>query len=475
MSYRRGESRSQAALFPVMLDDLVAPDSLIRVVDAWVESLDLAALGFGKTITAGTGRPPYAPADLLKLYVAGYLNGVRSSRALERECHRNVECMWLLGRLAPDHKTIADFRKVNSAALVAASVAFVQFARREHLISGAIVAIDGSKIRAVASSKSVGKLEDLERERQSLSEHAAQYLQQLDAADIEASQAAAPKREVITRALSRLQQRQREIDDEVVRIEKSRSTLSVQTEVEARSMRSLHGAPGYNLQTAVDTESHLIVHHEVCNDGNDLHQLAPMAQATAAVLEASPTLVADAGYANGEHLHTLATAGMSAYVAPNHGGNGQGGGLFYERTHFAYDAVNNHFVCPANKILKRKQLAKKDNCVIYMAQASDCAPCEQRGQCTNAKQRSVSRHLYEDALIDNAMRVAETPHMMALRRQTVEHPFGTIKHQILRNARLLVRGLKGARAELSLAVLAYNFKRVSNMKGNNWVMSAVRA
>jgi len=474
MSHRRGEVRTQATLFPVMLDELVAPEALIRVVDAWVESLDLSALGFGRTQAAGMGRPPYAPADLLKLYIAGYLNGVRSSRALERECRCNVECMWLLGRLAPDHKTIADFRRLNSAALVATSAAFIQFARREHLISGAIVAVDGSKIRAVASSKAIGNLSDLESERQALSESVGQYLQRLDAADSVTGKIE-PQQAAVVRALARLEQRRAEVENEVERIEQSRSGLSVQTEPEARSMRSLHGAPGYNLQTAVDAESHLIVHHEVCNDASDVRQLAPIAKGAAAVLGSNPTVVADAGYANGEQLQSLADAGMAVYVAPNPGVNPRGDGQLHDRTRFTYDSDKDCYVCPANNILKRKQLASKDNCVIYMAQASDCGQCEQKQRCTKAKQRFVSRHLYEDAINDNARRVAQAPQMMALRRQTVEHPFSTIKHQILRNSRLLVRGLKGARAELSLAVLAYNFKRMANMKGNSWAIAAMKA
>ena len=183
MGHRRGESRQQAALFPVMLDELVSPDALVRVVDAWVGSLDLHALGFGKAQAQVMGAPPYDPADLLKLYIWGYLSAIRSSRALERECHRNVECMWLLGRLAPDHKTIAEFRRTNTQGLVAASAAFVQFARNQRLISGRTVAIDGSKIRAVASRKAVLRKQDLAEQARRNAEQIQQYLKVLDAQD----------------------------------------------------------------------------------------------------------------------------------------------------------------------------------------------------------------------------------------------------------------------------------------------------
>jgi transposase len=457
-----------------MLDDLVPEDALVRVLDAWVDSLEMGSLGFAKAQAGVLGRPPYDPADLLKLYLFGYLNGIRSSRALERECRRNVECLWLLGRLAPDHKTIAEFRRHHPDALVAVCAAFVQFARREQLIAGAIVALDGSKIRAVASKKAIGKAEDVTREQQRLVQEVEQYLHQLDAADRQESPDQ-PRKNALRRTLARLRERQKEVESEAERLATTEATLSVQTEPQARAMKGLHGAPGYNLQTAVDAGSHLIVHHAVCNDTSDANQLAPMAQGVAQILEAAPAIVADAGYANGEQLHQLEELGVTGYVAPLRAVNNQGGGILYDRSAFAYDAARDGFVCPANKVLKRKQVCSKDKLVIYAADARDCTGCAQKDQCTRARQRFVSRHWYEEALDANAKRVAASPEMMALRRQTVEHPFGTIKHRILGNARLLVRGLRGARAELSLAVLAYNFKRVINLKGGTWMLQALRA
>ena len=473
MGHKHGENREQAALFPIMLDDLVGGDSLVRVIDAWVESLDLKALGFDKAQANPMGRPPYAPADLLKLYLCGYLNAVRSSRALERECQRNVEVMWLLGRLVPDHKTIANFRSHNSEALVAVCAAFIQFARRERLIAGVVVAIDGSKIRAVASRKAICDANDLTQERRTLQTQVSQYLAQLDHSDEQ-------EREVllkgdIGKTLKRLEARDQDIAQELERLSQSDSKLSVATEPQAQVMRSLHGAPGYNLQSAVDAHSHLIVHHEVCRDATDLKQLAPMAKACAQVLQGNPDIVADAGYASAEHLRELDAAGVVSYVAPARAVNSQGGGLLFDRTAFSYDAQQDVFICPAQQVLKRKQSSKHDKNVVYAANPQDCALCPKKSQCTNAKQRFVSRHQYEETLQASAMRVEQAPHMMRIRRSTVEHPFGTIKHQILGNARLLVRGLRGAKAELSLAVMAYNFKRVSNMKGCQWMMSALRA
>ena len=344
MAHRGGESRTQATLFPIMRDDPVAPDAVVRVVDAWIGTLNLTRIGFSKTQAQRMRRPPYDPADLFKLYVCGYLNGVRSSQALERECHRNIEVMWLLGRLTPDHKTIAEFRRQNSAALVAVSAAFVQFARAERLSQRELVAIDGSKIRAVASKKALRRKVDLQRTQEAITEEITGYLAHLDSAD-QNENGEATNHSAVQAALTRLQQRQGELNGEIERLKSGRSTLSVQGEPEARAMKWLHGAPGYDLQTAVDAHSHLIVHHEVCTEGFDIGQLAPMAQGVTRVLETTPTVVADAGYANAEHLQSLADVGQTAYVATRESANNQGEGDYYQATAFSYDRKRDCYVC----------------------------------------------------------------------------------------------------------------------------------
>jgi transposase len=239
-------------------------------------------------------------------------------------------------------------------------------------------------------------------------------------------------------------------------------------------MKSLHG-PGYNLQTAVEATSHLIVAHEVVNDVSDRSQLHPMAQTANRVLQTICTVVADAGYSNGEHLVKLQDQGVLCFVAPNRNINNQGDGTLYDKSAFSYDQKTDTLQCPVGKTLKRKTGKRQDKRIIYAADQRDCQVCASKGKCTEAKQRFVSRHQYEQALQDNATRLAAKPQMMRLRRSTVEHPFGTIKTQILGNARLLMRGLEGARAELSLAVLAYNLKRVFNMKGGAWMLQATGA
>jgi transposase len=473
MGHRRGESRQQAALFPVLLDELVGEHALARVVDAWVEALNLKALGFAKAQAQVMGAPPYDPADLLKLYIWGYLSAVRSSRALERECQRNVECMWLLGRLVPDHKTIAEFRRCNCQALIAVCAVFVQFARSQRLIAGSIVAVDGSKIRAVASRKAIARQTDLAAQAQRNAQKIERYLKLLDSQDSQEGGHSCKAGDV-QQALRHLHAQRAAIQGDLERLAQSGSSMVVQTEREVQVMHSLYGAPGYNLQTAVEAQSHLIVHHEVSAEANDQRQLQPMAEAASQVLDTPCTVVADAGYANGEQIAALGDQGVTTFVAPNRSGNRQADGTLYDRNLFKYDASSDSFTCPTGKLLKRKQLSRKDKMVIYAADRQDCASCPVKQQCTEASQRFVSRHLYDEALQANARRLEQRPAMMLLRRQTVEHPFGTIKHQILGNARLLVRGMKGAQAELSLAVLAYNLKRVFNMKGANWMHRALQ-
>lgn len=474
MGHRRGESRQQAALFPVLLDELVSEDSLVRVVDAWVGSLDLMVLGFGKAQAQVMGAPPYDPAELLKLYIWGYLSAVRSSRALERECRRNVECMWLLGRLAPDHQTIAEFRRTNTHALVATCAVFVQFARVQRLIPGSTVAIDGSKIRAVASRKAVMNKHELGEQAQRNAQQIEQYLQALDTQDRQDGSGDARAQDV-RRALQRLQGQQAQVQANLERLEQGRGNTAVRGEPQAQVMvQAGNRVPAYNLQTAVESQSHMIVAHDITNEANDLRELQPMAQAARRALGQPVTAVADAGYANGEQIAKLGDEGITTFVAVSRALNNQGAGTLYQRSAFAYDAQSDSFVCPAGQTLARKQLHNKDKMVIYAARTQDCGACDNKPKCTTAPQRFVSRHLYEDALAANARRMAERPEMMQLRKQTVEHPFADLKHRMLGNARLLMRGLDGATSELTIAVMAYNLKRAFNIKGSTWMRTALQ-
>lgn len=300
------------------------------------------------------GAPPYDPADLLKLSIWGYLNAVRSSRALERECRRNVECMWLPGRLAPDHKTLADFRRTHTQALVAVSAAFVQFARSQRLIAGATVAIDASKIRAVASRKAVLRKQALSEQARQNAQQIEQYLQLLDRQDDQEA-SSSPRAQDVRQALNRLQAEQGQVQAHLQRLAQGRGTTAVAGEPDAQVMgHGSNGAPAYNLQTAVEARSHLIGAHEVTNQANDQRQLQPMAQAASRALGQPATVVADAGYAHGEHIAQLDAQGITRYVAVCRAVNNQAGGSLYDKTAFVYDRQADSFTCPAGKTLRRQ-------------------------------------------------------------------------------------------------------------------------
>ena len=441
MAYIEGEGRHQATLFPVLLDDIVPSDHMCRVIDAFVGRLVMSQLGFERSEAADTGRPGYDPRDLLKLYLYGYLNQVRSSRRLEAECRRNVELMWLIGRLYPDHKSISEFRRLHREAITAAGAQLVHFARQCGLIRGEWIAIDGSKFRAVASV-------DATRERVEL----LRYLDKMEKADDEL---------------------RTEIDDSAV--QKALEKLKQHPEPEANFMLVRQMAlPAYNVQTAVDAEHALIVAHSVIADASDIRSLKPMADAAKAALEVDTLqVVADAGYSNGEQIAQCEEAGITAYVPVMRTVNNQGDGTLFGRTDFKYDAVSDSYVCPGQKRLLRKHTNLKDRYTMYKASSADCGPCSLKSQCTLAPRRGLARHLYEDAL--NRMEQRMTPASMRLRRKTVEHPFATIKYRIFGHPRLLVRGLSGARSEIAIATMVYNLKRITKVLGAAILVSRLAA
>jgi transposase len=440
MAYIRGEAREQATMFPVTLDELVPADHMCRVIEAFVDRLDMAKLGFVRAEPADTGRPGYDPRDLLKLYLYGYLQQVRSSRRLEAECRRNVEVMWLLGRLQPDYKSIAEFRRMHSQAVTEAGAELVRVARSVGLVRGETVVVDGSKFRAVSSAKTLGERDAVKR-----------YLEQLDAADAQ---------------------------DEVVidpsAVQAALEKLKSDPEPEARFMRTANGfAPAYNVQTAVDAEHALIVAQKVTDEATDNRSLLPMAQAAKQAVGDPPSLhlVADAGYSNGEQAETCEAQGIVLHVPAQRAVNNQGDGTLFDRREFHYDEKTDTFRCPANQILTRKQLQRHKTRVIYAGSAEVCGTCAMKSRCTNAPQRFLHRHLHDEVL--QRMQQRATPEMMQLRRCTVEHPFASLKYHIFGHPRFLLRGLQGAQAEISLATTVYNLKRMLNVLGANRLQAAL--
>lgn len=427
MGYIAGEGRGQSALFPLCLDDLVPADHACRVIDGFVASLDMARLGFARSTAADTGRPGYDPRDLLRLYLYGYLQQIRSSRRLETECRRNLELMWLLGRLVPDHKVIAEFRRIHAEALAEAGVALIQWARAQAMLQGGWVAIDGSKFRAVSSTRGVLAREAMRR-----------YLAGLDEADAEALTPAHP-------------------------------------EPEANLMRTAEGgkAPAYNVQTAVDAATGLIVAHEVTTHATDNRSLLPMAQKAREAVDAEALhIVADAGYSNGEQAGACERLGIVTHIPANRSGNPQGDGTLYDRRLFVYDETTDTMRCPANQVLKRKQLYRRGRATFYAAEASVCGACPLKNACTEGRYRTVSRHWEDDEL--RRMHERATPEAMRLRRCTVERPFAELKERLF-GRRFLLRGLAGARGEMALAVMAFNLKRLASLMGAETLMGKLQA
>lgn len=476
-----GVSREQVSLLPERLDDYIGPANLVRVIDRFVERLDAARLGFRMAVPARTGRPGYSPQVLLKLYVYGYVNGIRSSRKLERSCHQNIEVMWLVQKLIPDHKTIATFRRESSEAIKNVCMAFVQFCRGEGLLVSPEVAIDGSKIRAAASRGRIasqkGVAEDLEKVKGQIDE----YLKQLDEADeAEASELDRQEEAARVRAiLEKLKTKQSGLERLSIAIASSGSTTLVTSEPEARTMIFPGGGkgPGYNLQIAVSTDTHLIVHHDVVQDRNDMHQLYPMAVGAQNALglksdgenNASGKLhvLADKGYSNGEQANRCEAAGIVPVVPPQRAVNTYGENYF-DRTQFTYDAKTDSYTCPAGQRLTFKQRVPHDKLNRYAAR--DCRECLLKAQCTKSSRRSITRHWYEAEFERMAQRTAD-PDPMRRRKCTAEHPFGSFKG--IYGARFLTKSLKNTRTEAALEVLAYNIKRAINLIGAPRMLAAL--
>lgn len=465
MRYIQGESRDQLSLLPASLNDLIAEDHLVRVIELFVDGLDLEQMGFRRAQPAATGRPGYDPADLLKLYLYGYLHQTRSSRRLERECQRNVEVMWLLKQLRPDFKTISEFRRHNGEAFRAVCRGLLRLCRTHGLL-GETVAIDGSKFQAAASPTQTMTPKRLIQQEAALEREIDAWLKRLDEADAHEGKApGAPDREQIQATLAALKARVTDAETARRLMEELGLTHHVVGEPDAKVMKTGQGKrPAYNVQTAVDTDTHLIVHHDVVNDANDTRQLQPLAEATKAALDCDTlTVVADAGYSNGEQLQGCEDQGITPYVPVNRAPNNKGNGQQFQAEDFHYDSDTDRFTCPAGQMLKRVQVHRKAKQILYRAEAGVCAACPLKPQCTQGKSRTVSRHFFEAAFARAQQRLADKPEMMRLRKATVEHPFGTLKHVIFGNGRFLVRGLANVQGEMSLGILAYNLKRLLNL------------
>lgn len=473
-----GADRDQATLFPACLEDWIDEDNPVRVIDVFVDGLDLGALGFGGVDPKATGRPSYHPSVLLKLYVYGYLNAVQSSRRLEREAGRNVEVMWLTGRLAPDHETIADFRKDNGPAIRKVCARFVELCRRIGLLSVASVAIDGSKFKAVNNRDRNFTKAKMKRRMAQIEESIARYMHQLDSADRQEPS------EAIAMRTTRLQEKIAKLEEEMARLKaldaQRLGTPDQQislTDPDARSMATSgrgSGVVGYNVQAAVDTERHLIVAHEVTMSGSDRSQLAPMSQQAMVVLDLEELdVVADRGYFSSEQILECEQAGVGVTLPKPQTSGGKARGLFV-KADFRYLPDEDAYICPAGEVLAFVS-HKRETDGLHMRRyaTTACATCKLKPRCTTARERQVTRWEHEHVLEDVQRRLDENPQAMRVRRETVEHPFGTIKAR-MGATHFLMKRLKNVKTEMSLAVLAYNLTRVMNIIGIEPLIAAIQ-
>lgn len=472
-----GEQRSQVTLLPQCLDDFIAEDNPVRVVDAFVEELDLRGLGFDGAAPAPTGRPSYHPAALLKIYIYGYLNRIQSSRRLEREAQRNVELMWLTGRLAPDFKTIADFRRDNGAGIRNVCRRFVLLCRELKLFTQATVAIDSSKFKAVNSRDRNFTPAKIDKRQQQIDESIRRYLAALDTADrtLPLSEFA-PKAAQLKVKIAALRAQMRRMDRMRERLKQQPDEQLSLTDPDARSMMSQAkgtGLVGYNVQTAVDAGHHLIVAHEVTNVGHDRAQLSRIALAAReAMAKKRLRAYADRGYFNGPQIKACEDAGIQAFVPKPMTSNAKAEGRF-GKADFIYIARDDEYLCPAGQSAIYRYTREENGLMIRRYWSSACPECPMKRRCTPSDYRRISRWEHEHVLDAMQRRLDRQPDAMTLRRSTIEHVFGTLKHW-MGTTHFLTRGLEHVGTEMSLHVLAYNLKRVMQALGIARTMKAMR-
>lgn len=475
MNYIQGLDRKQTLLFPQTLDEYVTQENPVRFIDAYVEQLDMLALAFTHAQLAATGRSPYRPQDMLKLYLYGYLNKIRGTRPLEEETYRNVELMWLLGKLHPDFKTIADFRKNNTDAIKSVCKEFTLLCKQLKLFDGELVGIDGSKFEAVNHSGRSFTGKGLASEIAAAEQQVQAWLEELDQADQSTPEAPAG---ALAEKIAALQAEKEHLGRLREELDASGETGISLTDPDSRKMRTGHGGHDvcYNVQIAVDSKHKLILAHQVSNEQNDLHQLLPMAEQAKAVLGVeSLEVTADKGYYNEQHIQACESRQIACYIpAPAYDG-GQTSGIFSE-DEFTYLPGRDAYRCPAGQLLGYKSTVEKAGKRTRIYESPACQRCPLRSQCTKAKKgnRRIYRWIHKGVIEAVNARNKAHPEKMKRRGQLVEHPFGTLK-RAMQQGYFLTRGLEQVRGEMSLSILAYNMKRVLHIVPLKELMEAVAA
>ncbi|MFQ5943662.1 MAG: IS1182 family transposase [Anaerolineales bacterium] len=468
MHHIDGINRDQITMFPEALDDYISEDNPVRFIDAFVGSLDLSSLGFQQVTTADTGRPPYHPGDLLRLYIYGYLNHVRSSRRLEKETNRNVELMWLLRRLIPDFKTIADFRRDNHKAIQKVCRSLTLFCRECDLFGGELIAIEGSKFKAVNSRRRNFSKRKLNSFIKKIDQQIEDYLNDLDENDDLEAEVHKPTAEEIQEKIDSLKERKGNLGKLLDELESSDQTQVSFTDPDSRSMPlgQNHGTQvGYNVQVSVDDKHKLILDHNVTNEVNDFDQLERMATLAKEILQVDELeVLADKGYYDGGQIKACLQKGIIPTIPKANTSANRKKGLFTKRD-FRYDRENDCYWCPAGERMTfRFQTTEKDRQIKYYA-TSSCRACKIKHRCTRSKDgRRITRLVDEDLLDEMQRRIENNPDLLTRRKAIVEHPFGTIKLS-MDQGYFLMKGIPKTSAETSLSFLAYNIKRAINILG----------
>ena len=471
-----GENRFQSTLFPESLEDYIAEDNAIRVIDAFVNKLDLKQLGFDRAEPSDTGRPGYQPAMMLKIYVYGYLNRIQSSRRLEREAHRNVELIWLTGRLMPDFKTIADFRKDNRKAIRRVCMEFVGVCRELELFSATLVAIDGSKFKAVNSRDKNFTRKSVKRRLQKTQANIDRYLAKLDAVDKEEPEIREVTAQELKQKIASMEAKMEELKTYEAEVEAHADKQVSLTDPDARSMMKAGGGStvGYNVQTAVDSKHHLIAAHEVTNVPTDRSQLSSMAGKAKRALDAKAlTVIADPGYYKGEEIVDCYAAGIKALV-PKVDTSGSKIKGRYSKADFRYDAERNEYVCPAGQRLTYRFDSVEHGQRLWVYMTYQCASCPLQAKCTTSNAKRIKRWEHEAVLDAAQAELKKQPAAMRQRKRLVEHPYGTIKHW-MGSTHFLMKRLPNVQAEMSLHVLAYNLRRAINILGVPKIIEQLQA
>jgi len=471
MKYIKGTDREQVILFPEVIDDYIAEENPVRFIDAFVEGLNLKELGFKHAELNSTGRPPYNPSDLLKLYIYGYLNRVRSSRLLEKECKKNVEVMWLLKRLTPDFKTIADFRKDNRDAIKKVFKEFIILCKKLDLFGGELVSIDGSKFKAVNSKKRNFNEALLKKKLKDIEEKIETYIKELENNDTSEANVSSQDAKGLKEKIEALKSRKEEYKETLRKLKESGESQISLTDPDSRKMLNNQAMEiCYNVQVTVDEKNKLILDYEVTNENDDSSHLSEMSERAIQILEVDKLeVLADANYYEAEEIKKCVDNGITPYIPERNNEVRKDKDPSFYRSKFGYDKENDVYICPAGNELRffgtysarmeRRYRSKK------------CGSCQLRSKCTSSKRgRILTRWEHEDILDDMRRRIKENKDKVKKRKELAEHPFGTIK-RAFNQGYMLMKRLSKVGTEASLTMLVYDITRVINIVGVKKLMA----